>query len=218
MIIDPYTWNPLTIDRIEPAAKDTLSVYLKRPAGYHFRAGQYAIVRVQSSGSSWIRQYSFASAPTDDTIELLIQRAQDGIVSNWFFDTAKAGDTIELSQAFGNFVREDTAKPTTFIAGKVGVAPFLSMLRSNGENCQLLYCVREASELCHPELCEAIQARYFISNEHSRMTTGNLKEVVKRRELVYICGSKAFVDAISDTLKELGLPTELIRKELFTLE
>ncbi len=218
MIIDPYTWHRLTIQHIEQTAKDTLSIYVARPADYRFRAGQYAVVRVASEKSSWLRQYSFASAPGEDRIELLIQRAPGGTVTTWFFETAKVGDVLELSEAFGNFVRENTSQHATYIAGKVGVAPFLSMIRTDAKNCQLLYCVREKSEICHQKICESAAAHYFVSSENSRMTTSDLKRIVQRHELVYLCGSKAFVDATERSLKELGLPTELLRKELFTLE
>ena len=85
MIIDPYTWHEFVIEEKIEAASDTVAVRFKRPAGYQFRAGQYAIVRVKTDEDrQLIRQYSFTSAPDDDTLELLVQREPSGIVSNWF--------------------------------------------------------------------------------------------------------------------------------------
>src|SRR5690349_7642087 len=107
MIIDPYTWHQLAIEEKISAASETVAIRFRRPAGYQFRAGQYAIVRISiAEGRQLIRQYSFTSAPDDDLLELLVQREPSGIVSNWFYSEAEPGDTVELSQPFGGFTLE----------------------------------------------------------------------------------------------------------------
>ena len=79
MIIDPYTWQRFVIEDKVKAASDTVAVRFKRPAGYVFRAGQYAVVRTTlDGGRQLIRQYSFSSDPNDSMIELLIQREPIG--------------------------------------------------------------------------------------------------------------------------------------------
>src|SRR5690349_2718197 len=107
MIIDPYTWSRLTIEDLTPVSIDTMAVGFKRPVGYEFRPGQYAVVRATLTGdTSTLRQYSFSSSPNDDRLELLIQLEPNGVVSSWFFNGAKVGDVVELSQPLGSFTLE----------------------------------------------------------------------------------------------------------------
>ena len=221
MIIDPYTWHQFVIEEKTHASADTVAVRLKRPASYQFRAGQYAIVRTTTGeGRQLIRQYSFASAPDDAFLELLVQREPGGAVSNWFYDGAKAGDTIELSQPFGGFTLESAGKrPVLLIAGRVGVAPFLSMFReAYRDNLTLLYSVRTEDQICFPELLEQHRTQIIVTAHTPRIDKSFLGPLLKERPLVYICGSKQFVDAMMGYVLESGVPEADVRRELFTLQ
>jgi ferredoxin-NADP reductase len=221
MIIDPYTWHQFAIEEKISAASDTVAIRFKRPAGYQFRAGQYAIVRISTAeGRQLIRQYSFTSAPDDDLLELLVQREPSGIVSNWFYSEAELGDTVELSQPFGGFTLEPVGKrPILLIAGRVGVAPFLSMLReAYRSNLTLLYSVRTEDQVCFPELLEQHRTQIIVTAHTPRIDKSLLGPLLAEKPLVYICGSKQFVDAIMGYLLESGVPEDDVRRELFTLQ
>lgn len=221
MIIDPYTWQHFVIEDKVRAASDTIAIRFKRPAGYVFRAGQYAIVRTTvGEGRQLIRQYSFSSAPEDEMIELLIQREPSGEVSNWFFDEAKLGDTIELSQPFGGFTLDPSeTRPVLMIAGRVGIAPFLSMLREGHKrSITLLYSVRSENQLCFPGLLERFDSNIIVTERSPRIDKTLLAPMLEKRPQVYICGSKQFVDAIASYLHSNGVSDKDIRRELFTLQ
>lgn len=213
MFIDSYTWNTVAIRSVTSVAKDVVAVRLEKPASYQFHAGQYTVVRA----ATMVRQYSFSSAPAGDELELLIQREPDGALSNWFHDTATAGTEIEISQPFGNFVAPHPPRPIVCIAGRIGVAPFISMLR-DGTNLRLLYAVREQEELCFPKLMEQANASLFVSSSGHRLELSSLKPYIKPDQLYYLCGSKRFVDAMMERLTHLNVSTQSIRRELFTLE
>ena len=221
MIIDPYTWHEFVIEEKIEAASDTVAVRFKRPAGYQFRAGQYAIVRVKTDeGRQLIRQYSFASAPDDDTLELLVQREPSGIVSNWFYSDAQPGDTVELSQPFGGFTLESVGKrPVLLVAGRVGIAPYLSMLReAYRANLALLYSVRTDDQICFPDLLKQHHTEIVITAHTPRIDKALLGPLLEEQPLVYLCGSKQFVDAVMGYVVENGIPESDIRRELFTLQ
>lgn len=221
MIIDPYTWHRFVIEEKLAVASDTVAVHFKRPAGYLFRAGQYAIVRITTpDGRQLIRQYSFSSSPDDELLELLIQRETEGVVSNWFYGDAQAGDEIEISQPFGGFTLESTGKrPALLIAGRVGIAPFLSMLRERRKrNISVLYSVRTDDQLCFPDLLEEFHVQIVVTASSPRIDRTMLQPLLDKKPFVYICGSKQFVDAITAYLLECGMSQEDIRRELFTLQ
>ncbi|TXG76792.1 ferredoxin--NADP reductase [Patescibacteria group bacterium] len=218
MIIDPYAWREYTITEIELVAEDTVAIRFIRPQGYVFQAGQYAVVRVNTGGHQLIRQYSFASSPKSDTLEILVQKEPGGEVSNWFCETAKVGDTVELSQPFGNFTIELGRRPLLLIAGRVGIAPFMSISRERRRKLHVIYSVRSRHQVCYAEELYAVGAT-IISTDHSpRISQEMLMPFLTDKPLIYVCGSKQFVDAIMSLLNKSGVAPEDVRRELFTLQ
>ena len=216
MIIDPYTWRSVTIRSIDRVTDDTISVQLTKPDDYTYVSGQYAIIRTQQL----IRQYSFISTPDQDNLELLIQLEPGGAVTGWFHNSAKLGDTIEVSQAFGNFtLPADTSIDILLIAGRVGVAPFISMLRgAKSHQIALLYSVRDDSQVCYPKTMTDAQATIFVTSSGEQIDKKAIKPFLKADQLVYVCGSKRFVDGISALLYALDIPLTNVKRELFTLQ
>lgn len=223
MIIDPYTWQRLKITSVSPIATDTVAIRTPRPEGYTFRAGQYAVVRTVIEGTPLLRQYSFSSNPDHETLELLVQREPGGVVSNWFCDGAKAGDEIELSQPFGNFTWDNERGPILLIAGRIGIAPFVSMLRHHQKvrsraPVSVLYSVREAHQICEKDLLDSFETTYLITGSGHRLSKELLQVHLAKDPTVYLCGSKQFVDAMNALLLDIQVPPERIRRELFTLQ
>jgi len=219
MIIDPYTWHRLPIRSVSFASSDTVAVRVDKPTGYDFRAGQYAVARVTIGGQPLMRQYSFSSAPNDSQLELLIQHQPDGVVSSWFCKTAQVGDVIEISQPFGGFVLEDTERPVLLVAGRVGIAPFVSMLRESAPRSHsLLYSVKSDEQVCFPDLLTTHHATIVKTEERPRIDASMLKAHIGLKPIIYVCGSKQFVDGIASELSTLGVVAHDIRRELFTLQ
>ena len=112
-----------------PAAK---SFFLKPPQWRGFIAGQHVDVRLTApDGYQAERSYSIGSAPGGDTIELTVEKLDDGEVSPFFHDVVQQGDTIEMRGPIGghfNWRPEDGA-PILLIGGGSGVVPLVSMLR-----------------------------------------------------------------------------------------
>ncbi len=116
----------------ESVANNTLAVSFARPADFTFHAGQYADIALVSSPfhDLWgnLRTFSMASAPFQDNLEFVMR------LSNTAFKRALSvvptGTMIEVKGAAGSFnLHADDARPAVFLAGGVGIAPFLSMLR-----------------------------------------------------------------------------------------
>lgn len=223
MIIDPYTWHQLPIQHLTQLTPDTLSVRVPKPAKYTYRAGQYAVVRVNIGGAPVLRQYSYASSPGNDFLEFLIQREPGGTVSGWFHGVARIGTTIDISQALGSFTAPVSKTPLLLIAGRVGIAPILSIVREqldheNGDAITLLYSARGKDGFCYRELLETIGAKFFDTLHNHRIDRQILSDHLTPAADVYLCGSKQFVDSLAAELGALGVPPEHIRRELFTLQ
>ena len=121
---------PARIDALDRLAPDVLRVTLRLPprTPLRFLAGQY--LDVASPGGAR-RSYSIASDPaTGDRLELQIRRVQNGVLSAYWFEQARANDLLRFHGPRGTFhLRPCAGEDLVFLATGTGVAPLLSMLR-----------------------------------------------------------------------------------------
>ena len=82
----------------------------------------------------------------------------------------------------------------------------------------LLYSVRTEDQICFPELIATCPSQVIVTSKTPRINKTVLEPILKDKPLVYICGSKQFVDAIRQYALENGTPESDIRRELFTLQ
>ena len=96
------------------------------------RAGQHLDVRLTAEdGYHAQRSYSIASAPEDGVPAITVERLDDGEVSPYLVDDARAGDRVEVRGPVGGWFVWEASQggPLWLIGGGSGVAPLMSMLR-----------------------------------------------------------------------------------------
>jgi ferredoxin-NADP reductase len=118
--------------RRETVAEETMAFYFERPAGFAYEAGQHATVRVLDptdiDGFGVSRTFTFASAPHEP--ELMIATRMRDTAFKRTLRSAPLGLRIGLDGPDGVvLLEEDAARPAVFIAGGIGVTPFLSIAR-----------------------------------------------------------------------------------------
>jgi ferredoxin-NADP reductase len=118
--------------RREVVAAGTLAVYLTRPAGYAYRAGQSALLTLidpsETDAEGDTREFTLASAPHEAEL-MLAMRARDTAFKR-VLGAAPAGTVLRLGDADGDLaLHDDGASPAVFIAGGIGMTPFLAMAR-----------------------------------------------------------------------------------------
>jgi ferredoxin-NADP reductase len=118
--------------RRETVAEETMAFYFERPAGFAYEAGQHATVRVLDptdiDGFGVSRTFTFASAPHEP--ELMIATRMRDTAFKRTLRSAPLGLRIGLDGPDGvMLLEEDAARPAVFIAGGIGVTPFLSIAR-----------------------------------------------------------------------------------------
>jgi ferredoxin-NADP reductase len=85
-------------------------------------------------------------------------------------------------------------------------------------NISVLYSVRTEDQICFPALLKEFQTQIVVTAHSPRIDRTLLRPMLDKKPLVYVCGSKQFVDAITAYLLECGLAQDDIRRELFTLQ
>jgi ferredoxin-NADP reductase len=234
-------WQEAIVDRIVPRTTRVISVYLRTKLGPHL-AGQHIDVRLTApDGYQAQRSYSIASAPGSDELELAVERLEDGEVSEFFHDVAQPGDTIELRGPIGgHFVwRAADGGPTLLVAGGSGVVPLVAIVRDWSATepttpLLLAYSARIWEELVFRDELLNTQAkdpnftfiaattrgpRHRPQDFDLRFDQAQLHEVLLRwghaPRSVYVCGSNAFVESVTNSLVLEAVPPGRIRTERF---
>ena len=236
-------WQEATIERITDETP-TVKRFVLRPQRWQpFLPGQHVDVRLTASdGYRAHRSYSIASAPgTRGTVELAVERLDDGEVSPFFHQVAAVGDTIEVRFAPAeHFVwRPGPGEDVLLVAGGSGVAPLMAMLRHRASvagagRMLLLYSARTREDVIFRDELRAQEAAQsgldvvlcltrgapWRPGDHGRrvdaaIVDGVLARFPRAPAITFVCGSNRFVASVTDLLVDRGLPAPSIRTERF---
>jgi len=233
------TWRFATVvaNASEARAVHRLSLQIDGWGGH--LPGQHVDVRLTApDGYQAQRSYSIASAPESPTVDLVVQRLEDGEVSPYLTDGLRAGDELELRGPIGgHFVwHADLDSPLQLVAGGSGVAPFLAMLdhhaaAGSGVPVRLLYSARSLDDVVGRARLEqhaerGVGVTITLTREQppgwtgltDRLTPEIIREhvwPVGQRPSIFVCGHTTFVEAAADGLVEAGHPAVAIKTERF---
>jgi ferredoxin-NADP reductase len=123
------------ITRIEsqrPVAAGTFEVRIAKPFEFSFRAGQFAVLGViDPPVRDWggrFRRLSLLSAPFESDLTFGVRTSTSAFKQ--VLSTAATGTPIELKGPAGEFrLHDEVTRPAVFLAGGIGIAPFISILR-----------------------------------------------------------------------------------------
>ncbi len=202
--------------------------------------GQHIDVRLTASdGYQAQRSYSIASAPEERTLDLVVERLDDGEVSPYLTDELRAGDAIELRGPIGGYFvwQAGLGGPVQLIAGGSGVAPFLAMLEhhqaaGSDARLSLLYSARAEDDIIARERLDEHAQRAGVEIDITltreapdgwkgrigRVDAAMLAEAVipaSEQPQVFVCGPTAFVEGVAEALVAQGHAPAVVKTERF---
>ena len=136
------------------------------------------------------------------------------------------GSLVDIEGPFGYFtLPKDTFRPLVFIAGGIGITPFLSMIRFVTEQklthqITLLYANRNMESAAYLEELTTItkqNPRFLLKNQFGRIDTDFIQQTIKNFNgpVWYIVGPPAMVADMRNLLSRLGIDDTKIYFEDF---
>ncbi|WP_367110141.1 benzoate 1,2-dioxygenase electron transfer component BenC [uncultured Psychrobacter sp.] len=192
------------------------------PDALVFLPGQYVNINIPDTKET--RSYSFSSMPSAKQAEFVVRNIPNGKMSTFLSDIAQVGQDIDFEGPFGSFYLRPVVRPTLFLAGGTGIAPFLSMLKSlevSGAHhpINMVYGVTNDADLIELEKLDEVKKNHSWFNyytcvvsedsahERKGYVTGHVEsDWLNGGEVdIYLCGPPAMVDAVSHWLDDSNL-------------
>lgn len=219
-----------TIIARKVVAEDTLELSFRRPEDFSFLAGQYIQLAVPkllySDGKGASRTFSIASSPFDqEKISVAFRETGSG-----FKRTLKElpfGAPVNIEGPHGFFtLPQEPVNPVVFIAGGIGITPFLSMIRfatAKGLKIPmiLLYANRgkeSAAYLWELQSMTGRNTHFVLENHFGRIDEQFIQQSIKYPQNYkwYIAGPPAMASYARNVLFLLGADDEHVYYEEFT--
>lgn len=201
---------PVRISRINHLSANIVQVYLRFPPSVNFKflEGQY--IDVIWNGIR--RSYSIASSASEAEILLLIKKVDQGVMSEYWFNSAKNNDLLRIEGPKGTFFLRDKTKSLVFMATGTGIAPIKAILEKldedeayvQSENIYLFWGNRYQDDLVWKPNFKNLNVtiKYVVSRPGPEWigSTGYVQDVVLdkigqplKHGDVYACGSNEMI-------------------------
>ncbi|MCL4354778.1 FAD-dependent oxidoreductase [Patescibacteria group bacterium] len=221
-------------------AEGTMWVRFEYPEEISFKPGQFFFVTLPSllfdDRRGPTRHFSIVNSPAENkTIEMTTRLRNSGFKQT--LSKLDLGTKVEIKDIQGDFVLPSSDKPLVFMAGGIGITPFMSMIRFIRDRklfdykITLIYTSKDrASTPFLDELqvifnknfnCKLVLTMTKDANwmgEKRRIDGKFLKDYLADfdRSLYMIAGPPGFVSGMGDVLEDLKIDKDNIRTERFS--
>ncbi|UWR44197.1 FAD-dependent oxidoreductase [Phaeobacter inhibens] len=232
----------VTLTSSETIATGTMAFHLTKPAGFQHQAGQWIRLTIagtaEDDGKARSRILSIVSAPDEPQITVATRLSDSAFKRS--LSTLPDGAELTVAGPSGTFtLHEDASRPAVFIAGGIGITPFISTLRDvtatkAPHKIALFYSnrapaaapfLRELEELQKANSNIQLIATMTDLDAHDGWVgeTSKIDQDMLRRHLreldapIYYCvGPAGMVTATQKMLSAAGVAEQDIRVESFT--
>ena len=194
-----------------------------------FEPGQFAFVTIDAAGFREAHPFTISSGAKEPRLRFTMKVAGD--YTRRVRDDLAEGVEVDIEGPYGRFHPQRGLARQVWVAGGIGITPFLSVLRTmepgHGRTIRLYYCVRRAPEALFFDELEAradevggVTIRRVSSEAGARISADAIKDDLEgqlgERDF-YLCGPKPMVAAVAGGLKKQGVPGGRIHHEEFEL-
>lgn len=229
-LIAPFVGRkPFVVDSVRKLNASTVEVTLKpqtvQPA---YRAGQFLFVHFE--GDKVLREahpFTISSAPGEGSLRLSIKASGDW--TKYLYANLKPGARASVEAGYGLFDYKTGGPSQVWIAGGIGITPFLSWVRDLAaepeHDIHFYYSVRGESDAVFWDEMTAAAGKYkrfhATLNVSARDGSLNVDKIVAAGQIqcpevhVYLCGPLPMTEAFRDQFAAKGTPAGNLHYEEF---
>jgi predicted ferric reductase len=227
--------NPFSITKVVQETYDTWSLYFSGKK-HDYNPGQFLIIRLLRNGKvSESHPFTISSSPTMEEVSISVKSVGD--FTTTIRDT-KTSDLAYIDKPYGvfSFLNHD-AKNLVFIAGGIGITPFISMLRyiydkKLERNVTLIWGNKTEKDIAFKDELGKITLEmpslkiiYIMSSQEDWQGEKGYLDAEKLKKYVtdfdnsqfFLCGPPVMMSNVVKILKGLGVPKRRIHYERFAL-
>ena len=226
-----------TVSHVTQPVPGIVEIRMQGPGIRSHRAGQFAYFRMLSAVCGYAEHpFTICSAPGSEELAVTIKNLGDYTAA---LQDIQTGTNVLVDGPYGIFCPGTTEKPLLFIAGGIGITPFLSIIQSWQHDTVsapvvLMWSCRRGNEMFAKEFFQDFSRRNdnfrFIpiitdpagaDEKAKRIDKPMLAQMdspgVGAFEDIYICGPAGFMVSVFSHLKELGVGSSKIHFEKFSM-
>jgi ferredoxin-NADP reductase len=239
--VNPKTKAFLVLKEKILISKNTYSFIFKRGRQFNFEPGQYmewTLPHKNADNRGNRRYFTIASSPKEKDINIGVKFYQNGSSFKRSLINMTSGDSIVASQVAGDFtLPDDKNEKLVFLAGGIGITPFISMIKGmidtkERRDIVLLYSNKTLEDVAYVDTLKesenfGINVNYIITDKNEDTSSYDVQkgyidmEMIKRLvpdykdRTFYISGPHSMVAASKKMLHKLGLKNKQIKSDFF---
>jgi len=204
-------------------ADGTMEFHFTRPDGFEFKAGQaIELLLPQPAGG---HAFSLVNSPSEG--ELVVATRMRDSVYKRALRALPIGASAKVDGPFGSLtLHRNPSRAAVFIAGGIGITPFMSIVRNAVEEClkhpmALVYSNRRARDAAYLDELRSIENLRLVATL-TEEGGGFVDAATIRRAaeglpapIFYVAGPPAMVEAMKAVLEKAGVEDTDVRSEEF---
>lgn len=211
---------------------DTFHYIFKLAEPLTFKPGQYmewTVPHAKTDARGNRRYFSLVSAPNSDTLAIAVKFYDNSSSYKTKLKDLEIGEEVVVSQLGGDFTlpKNFEKKKLVFIAGGIGITPYISMIEyivQKKKKCDivLLYSLKTLNDAVFVDLLEKARA-YGVHTVYTMTDTAGMIDMAMiqtevpdfAERIFYISGPQLMVQALEKTIRDMNIPKKKILTDYF---
>jgi predicted ferric reductase len=190
------------ISALTSASNDAIDIEITPKKPFTFDPGQFSFIRIHQKGiEDAPHPFSFSGAKEG---KLYFTVKGLGDYSKSLIKHLKVGTKLQWTQAYGTMTLQHESFPQVWIAGGVGLTPFLANLRTDQPlkgPVRFYYTYRKEADGIHLPLLKELEKQHpnLTMIYHDSSLSGRLKATslsITKDDSVFLCGPEAMVSSL----------------------
>lgn len=221
------TGHHFKIEAVNHLERATELVLAPTNGSFDFKPGQFAFVEIQGKGWNEPHPFTISSAPGEQDLRFTMK-----VLGDWTRKVRaglEVGGDVIVRGPHGRFDTSVAGPKQVWLAGGIGLTPFLSMLRAMGENdpreIVLVYGVREEAEALFLDELKALAKKLpnfeLVLLESNRGQFAKVEIMKTRLDApltsydYFLCGPRPMINGILKDLRKSGVSRLNLHYEAF---